>query len=92
MNKKLISQTIGLIILLGVTSIARFGFRYRDIKLDPCLYTEVDALTARTDEASDIVWLNIFVHGIMSIKPHLSVHNFMNFINDDVENSVYSKP
>jgi hypothetical protein len=90
-NKRLISRTIGLIILLGVTSIARFGFRYRDIKLDPCLYTEVDALTAHTDEASDIVWLNIFVHGIMSIKPHLSVHNFMNFMNDDVENTVYSK-
>jgi len=37
------------------------------------------------------VWLNFFVHGIMSIKPHLSAGNFLRFMRDDVENTTYSK-
>lgn len=37
------------------------------------------------------VWINIFVHGIMSIKPHLNISNFMRFMRDDVENTTYSK-
>jgi len=95
-NKKLISKSIGILILLGVTSVARFGFRYRDnIKLDPTIYTEMDAFMAspeEVNEASDIVWLNIFVHGIISIKPHiLSLDNLARFMNDEVENTVYSK-
>ena len=37
-----------------------------------------------------IVRMTIFVHGIMSIKPHLSFSNFMRFITDRVEDTVYS--
>lgn len=37
------------------------------------------------------VWLNIFVHGIMSIKPHLNLSNFMRFMRDDIENTTYAK-
>lgn len=37
------------------------------------------------------VWLTIFVHGIMSIKPHVSFSNFLRFMTDDVHNTVYSK-
>lgn len=37
------------------------------------------------------VWMNIFVHGIMSIKPHLNMSNFMRFMRDDVENTTYAK-
>ena len=37
------------------------------------------------------VWINIFVHGIMSIKPHLNMSNFMRFMIDDVENTTYAK-
>jgi len=36
-------------------------------------------------------WLTIFVHGIMSIRPHLTLSNFMYFMQDDIENTVYSK-
>lgn len=36
-------------------------------------------------------WLTIFVHGIMSIRPHLTLSNFMNFMRDDISNTVYSK-
>ena len=42
------------------------------------------------DKESDIVWMNVFVHGIMSIKPDL-FDNFSRFMHDDVENCVYSK-
>lgn len=37
------------------------------------------------------VWINVFVHGIMSIKPHLNMSNFMRFMADDVENTTYAK-
>lgn len=37
------------------------------------------------------VYINVFVHGIMSIKPHLSLSNFIKFMADDVEDSVYSR-
>lgn len=36
------------------------------------------------------VWLTVFAHGIMSIKPHLSFSNFARFMTDDVQNTVYS--
>lgn len=36
------------------------------------------------------VWLNVFVHGIMSIKPHLTLSNFIRFMTDNVQNSVYA--
>ena len=35
------------------------------------------------------VWLTVFVHGIMSIKPHITVSNFMRFLADNVKDSVY---
>lgn len=37
------------------------------------------------------VWLNIFIHGIISIYPYLTVPNFFRFYYDKVENSVYAK-
>lgn len=37
------------------------------------------------------VWMNVFVHGIMSIKPHLSWNNFMQFMKDEVDGTLYSK-
>lgn len=37
------------------------------------------------------VWVTVFVHGIMSIQPHLTLHNIMRFIRDDVKNTIYSK-
>jgi hypothetical protein len=36
-------------------------------------------------------WVTVFVHGIMSIQPHLTLHNLMRFIRDDVEHTNYSK-
>lgn len=36
-------------------------------------------------------WVTIFVHGIMSIQPHLTVQNIMRFIRDDVHHTIYSK-
>jgi hypothetical protein len=45
-------------------------------------FVPIDASTA---------WMTVFVHGIMSIKPHLTSANFFRFMSDRVENTVYSK-
>lgn len=37
------------------------------------------------------VWITVFVHGIMSIKPHINWSNFMRFMKDDVEDTLYEK-
>jgi hypothetical protein len=36
-------------------------------------------------------WITVFVHGIMSIKPHLKASNVLKFMCDDVCNTLYSK-
>ena len=36
-------------------------------------------------------WVTVFVHGIMSIKPHVSFGNMFKFIKDEIEDTVYSK-
>ena len=37
------------------------------------------------------IWVNVFIHGIMSIKPHVSWSNFMRFMKDDIEDTLYEK-
>lgn len=37
------------------------------------------------------LWLTVFVHGIMSIKPHVSWNNFMLFLRDEIEGTLYEK-
>lgn len=36
------------------------------------------------------VWLTVFIHGIMSVKPHLTPANFLRFIRDDVDKTIYA--
>lgn len=91
MKKRLLSKLFGVLILLGVTTIGHFGFRYRGFHLDPLLATQIDVLSEPCQDPSNVVWINVFVHGIMSIKPHVSLHNFMKFMVDDVENTIYSR-
>ncbi len=43
------------------------------------------------EKSSQEVWLNVFVHGIMSIKPHISWNNFMLFVKDEIEGTLYEK-
>lgn len=50
-----------------------------------------DAQPFQTPETGNETWVTIFVHGIMSIQPHLTAQNVMRFIRDDVQNTVYSK-
>ncbi len=47
--------------------------------------------TPNQEQSQKETWITIFVHGIMSIRPHLTLSNFMNFMRDDIENTVYSK-
>ncbi len=36
-------------------------------------------------------WFTIFVHGIISVKPHLNVHNIIRLMRDDIANTVYAR-
>ncbi|HTM05828.1 MAG TPA: hypothetical protein VL201_01165 [Patescibacteria group bacterium] len=47
--------------------------------------------TSITAIPKEEVWITIFVHGIMSIKPHLTLGNFYRFMNDKVINTLYAK-
>lgn len=67
-------------ILLAVALVAYFPLRTQDA---PALDTH--------NEPKKEVWLVYFVHGIMSIKPHLTIDNFLRFMRDDVENTTYSR-
>src|SRR5579863_8326657 len=44
-----------------------------------------------TVDTKEEVWVTVFVHGIMSIQPHLTIQNVMRFVRDDVYDTVYSK-
>lgn len=41
--------------------------------------------------ATPETWITVFVHGIMSIRPHLSCLNFLKFMLDDVQDTPYSR-
>jgi len=41
--------------------------------------------------AQQEAWATVFIHGIMSIKPHLSLSNFMRFMRDKIDDTVYAK-
>jgi len=43
------------------------------------------------DTAQQEVWLTIFVHGIINIKPHLSFSNIIRFMTDQITDSVYAR-
>lgn len=43
-----------------------------------------------TSEQQPETWITVFVHGIMSIKPHLTLSNFVRVMTDNIQNSVYS--
>jgi len=45
----------------------------------------------RAENQEKEVWLTIFIHGIMSVKPHLTPTNFIRFIRDNVDNTIYAK-
>ena len=44
-----------------------------------------------TSQNKKEVWVNVFIHGIMSIRPHISWSNFMQFLKDRVEGTLYEK-
>jgi hypothetical protein len=47
--------------------------------------------THKNNDSKPEHWITVFVHGIKSIKPHVSLDNFFRFMNDDVEDTVYAK-
>ncbi len=59
----------------------------------PSLYADPQQppIFSQNTEQAPETWITIFVHGIMSIKPHLTMGNFWRFMRDDIENTLYSK-
>src|SRR6266404_5896429 len=77
-------------LLLG-SSISLDAARKR--KKTKYLYTSMHQDIAPIDHnaAGPETWVTVFLHGIMSIQPHLTVQNVMRFIRDDVHHTIYSK-
>ncbi len=46
--------------------------------------------TQKIITAEPEIWVTVFVHGIISIKPHLSLNNIIRLMYDQVENTVYA--
>src|SRR5688572_11381947 len=45
----------------------------------------------REDIADSETWITVFVHGIMSVKPHFSCGNCIRFILDRVQGTTYAR-
>jgi len=60
------------------------------LKLSTLYPSRAVTLPASTESGQE-VWLNVFVHGIMSIKPHVSWNNFMLFVKDEIDGTLYEK-
>lgn len=50
-----------------------------------------ESKTNQTSATQDEVYLTIFVHGILNIKPHLSFSNLIRFMRDQITDSVYAR-
>lgn len=61
------------------------------ILIQPNICCTSAAAIPTTNDPIPKVRIVVFVHGIMSIKPHLSFANFMRFMNDEVEDTIYSE-
>lgn len=42
------------------------------------------------EESDKTVWVNVFIHGVVSVTPLITLTNFLRFINDDFEDSPYA--
>jgi hypothetical protein len=55
------------------------------------LISHASSLFSEETAPSNEQWVTIFVHGIISIKPYLTVSNIIRFLRDDISNTVYEK-
>ena len=69
----------------------KYFILFLSLGLVPALYTEDRPLSSPEKSTRQDVWLTVFVHGIISIKPHVTVTNFIRFLNDDVNESLYAE-
>lgn len=92
------------LLLLGILASSAFvypGLQARQTTADrPSLFAEDNSNLASHSEPAQSaiaesdgrnVWLNVFVHGIISIKPHITVSNFVRFLTDNVCESIYAE-
>src|SRR5579863_4232360 len=65
--------------------------RKRKKTKDLYAFMQNDTQSSNMRKTDENIWVTIFVHGIMSIQPHLTIQNVMRFIRDDVHHTIYSK-
>src|SRR5271154_3157882 len=41
-------------------------------------------------DEKDETWITVFVHGMISIRPYLTINNFIHFMTDTVEDTHYA--
>ncbi len=78
-------------LMLLVSNISLEAAKKRKKSKDFYATLENDPQPFQTIEKSDETWVTVFVHGIMSIQPHLTASNVMRFVRDDVKDTIYSK-
>src|SRR5260221_10216812 len=76
-------------LLLGTNSLDAARKRKKSKLFHATMQSDTNPIDINTDKAE--VWVTIFVHGIMSIQPHLTIQNVMRFVRDDVHHTIYSK-
>lgn len=47
--------------------------------------------TNKAEEKQPETWITVFVHGIMSVAPHLNLHNFALLMADDIVDTIYAR-
>jgi len=55
------------------------------------IQTQAESCCVANSDFPKETWITVFVHGIMSIAPHLNIHNFSLFMCDDIVDTVYAR-
>jgi hypothetical protein len=89
-NNTMQLKTLIFYLYIGFTLLVPNLSAYADVATSQ---VEIEEVETEVDEVKTEkeTWITIFVHGIMSIKPHLNTNNFLKFMRDEVENTTYSK-
>lgn len=76
-------------LLLGTSSLDAARKRKKSKLFYASMQSDTNPIDINTHKAE--TWITIFIHGIMSIQPHLTIQNVMRFVRDDVHHTIYSK-
>lgn len=66
-----------------------FFLLYIAVIINSVVITQTHAFNCNSEVKKDDVWITVFIHGIISIKSHTTVTNFIRFLTDNVADSPY---